>query len=127
MDVHMIAGMLLGGSGMLYLSRLTLASSYLTAILPALIMIGLGVGLVFSTSINSATLGVEPADAGVASASVSASQQIGGLLGTALLSTTAFACAAAIFAAGALIAAGLFEHGTKALGIEATAAPATAH
>jgi MFS family permease len=39
----------------------------------------------------------------------------------------AFARAAAIFAAGALIAAGLFEHGTKALGIEATAAPAPAH
>jgi len=154
----MIAGMLLGGGGMLYLTRLTLASSYATGILPALIMIGIGIGLVFSTSINSATLGVEPADAGVASATVSASQQVGGSLGTALLSTiaasaltnyitsahthptrlllahaalhgdtTAFAWAAVIFAAGAVIAATLFEHGTKALGIKATAAPATAH
>jgi EmrB/QacA subfamily drug resistance transporter len=154
----MVAGMLLGGSGMLCLTRLTLASSYATGILPALIMIGVGVGLVFSTSINSATLGVEPADAGVASATVSASQQIGGSLGTSLLSTiaasaltnyvasaqahptpvllahaalhgdtTAFAWAAAIFAAGALIAAGLFEHGTKALRVEAMAAPAPAH
>ena len=42
-----------------------------------------------STSINSATLGVKAADAGVASATVSASQQIGGSLGTALLSTIA--------------------------------------
>ncbi len=154
----MIAGMLLGGGGMLYLTRLTLASSYATGILPALIMIGIGIGLVFSTSINSATLGVEPADTGVASATVSASQQVGGSLGTALLSTiaanaltnhitsahthptrlllahaalhgdtTAFAWAALIFAAGAVIAATLFEHGTKALGIKATAAPATAH
>ena len=40
--------------------------------------------------------------------------------------TTAFAWAAVIFAAGAVIAATLFEHGTKALGIKATAAPATA-
>jgi hypothetical protein len=38
---------------------------------------------------NSATLGVRPADAGVASATVSASQQVGGSLGTALLSTVA--------------------------------------
>jgi EmrB/QacA subfamily drug resistance transporter len=84
-----VAGMLLGGGGMLYLTRLTVASSYTTGILPALIMLGIGVGLVFSTSINSATLGVQPADSGVASATVSASQQIGGSLGTALLTTIA--------------------------------------
>ena len=82
-----MTGMLLGGGGMLYLTRLTVASSYATDILPALIMLGIGLGLVFSTSINSATLGVQAADAGVASATVSASQQIGGSLGTALLTT----------------------------------------
>jgi EmrB/QacA subfamily drug resistance transporter len=84
-----VIGMLLGGGGMLYLTRLGVASSYASAILPALVMLGVGFGLVISTSINSATLGVEPADAGVASATVSASQQIGGSLGTALLSTIA--------------------------------------
>ena len=84
-----VAGMLLGGGGMLYLTQLNVASSYATGILPALIMLGVGFGLVISSSINSATLGVQPADAGVASATVSASQQIGGSLGTALLSTIA--------------------------------------
>ena len=84
-----VAGMLLGGGGMLYLTRLDVASSYASGILPALVMLGVGYGLVISTSINSATLGVRPADAGVASATVSASQQIGGSLGTALLSTIA--------------------------------------
>jgi hypothetical protein len=84
-----VAGMLLGGGGMLYLTRLGVASSYATGILPALVMLGVGFGLVISTSINSATLGVKPADAGVASATVSAPQQIGGSLGTALLSTVA--------------------------------------
>jgi EmrB/QacA subfamily drug resistance transporter len=153
-----VAGMLLGGGGMLYLTRLGVASSYATDILPALVMLGVGFGLVISTSINSATLGVNPADAGVASATVNASQQIGGSLGTALLSTiatsamssyitaahtpptslliahasvhgdtTAFACAAAIFAVGAVIAAALFEPGTKALTVDASTAPATAH
>ncbi len=154
----MIAGMLLGAGGMLYLTRLTITASYATAILPTLLMLGVGLGLVFSTSINSATLGVKPADAGVASATVSAAQQIGGSLGTALLSTvaasavtsyitsaaahpsrlllahaalhgdtTAFAWAAVFFAAGAVIAAALFERGTKALELDASAAPATAH
>jgi uncharacterized membrane protein YgdD (TMEM256/DUF423 family) len=143
---------------MLYLTRLTVASSYATDILPALIILGIGLGLVFSTSINSATLGVRPADAGVASATVSASQQIGGSLGTSLLSTiaasaltsyvtsahahptrlllahaavhgdtTAFAWAAAFFAVGAVVAGSLYERGTKALRIDAAAAPATAH
>jgi hypothetical protein len=60
-----------------------------TAILPALIAIGIGLGLSMASGMNSATLGVQPADAGVASATVSASQQIGGSLGTALLSTIA--------------------------------------
>ena len=153
-----VAGMLLGAGGMLYLTRLGVASSYATAILPALVMLGVGFGLVISTSINSATLGVRPADAGVASATVSASQQIGGSLGTALLSTiatsaitsyitgahthptrlliahaavhgdtTAFTWAAAIFAVGAVIAAALYERGTRALTVDVSAAPATAH
>jgi EmrB/QacA subfamily drug resistance transporter len=84
-----VTGMLLGGGGMLYLTRLGVASSYAGAMLPALIMLGLGFGLVISTSVNSATLGVQPADAGVASAAVAAAQQIGGAVGTALLSTVA--------------------------------------
>ena len=84
-----VAGMLLGAGGMLYLTRLTVASRYATGIRPALVMLGVGLGLVISTSVNSATLGVQPADAGVASATVSASQQIGGSLGTALLTTIA--------------------------------------
>jgi hypothetical protein len=60
-----------------------------TGVLPALIMMGAGLGLVFSSAINSATLGVRPSDTGVASATVSASQQVGGSLGIALLSTVA--------------------------------------
>jgi EmrB/QacA subfamily drug resistance transporter len=84
-----VAGMLLGATGMLYLTRLGVDSGYAAHILPALIAMGVGVGLVFSSSMNNATLGVRREDAGVASATVSASQQIGGSLGTALLSTIA--------------------------------------
>jgi len=84
-----VTGMLLGAAGMLYLTRLGIDSSYATAILPALIAIGTGLGMAMSSAMNSATLGVRPADAGVASATVSAAQQVGGSLGTALLSTIA--------------------------------------
>jgi len=127
----MVAGMLLGAGGMLYLARLTLAASYATGILPALIMLGVGLGLVFSTSINSATLGVQPADAGVASATVSASQQIGGSLGTALLSTiAASALTSYITSAHAHPTRLLVAHAAVHGDITAfawAAAPATAH
>jgi EmrB/QacA subfamily drug resistance transporter len=84
-----VTGLLLGASGMAYLTRLGIDSSYATAILPSLVAIGAGLGLAMASAMNSATLGVRPADAGVASATVSASQQVGGSLGTALLSTIA--------------------------------------
>jgi EmrB/QacA subfamily drug resistance transporter len=82
-------GLALGAIAMLILTGLTVSTSYLTGILPALLVMGVGLGLVFSTVLNSATLGVEPRDAGVASATVNAAQQVGGSLGTALLSTIA--------------------------------------
>ena len=85
--------------GMLYLTRIGVSFDYAGDILPALVVIGVGLGLVISTSISNATLGVEPNDAGVASATVNASQQIGGSLGTSLLSTIA-ASAATRYLAG---------------------------
>jgi hypothetical protein len=57
--------------------------------LPGIIVIGAGLGLVFSSAMATATFGVEPHDAGVASATVNTMQQIGGSIGTALLSTLA--------------------------------------
>ena len=94
------AGMAFAALGSVYLTQIDVDSSYATHILPALIVIGAGLGLVFSTSIANATLGVEPSDTGVASATVSASQQVGGSLGVALLSTIA-ASAGARYLAGA--------------------------
>ena len=94
-----VAGMALGAAAMLILRGITMDSSYAGHILPALMIMGIGLGLVFSTVMNNATLGVKPADAGVASATVNAAQQVGASLGTALLSTLA-ASAATSFAAG---------------------------
>jgi EmrB/QacA subfamily drug resistance transporter len=83
------AGLALGAAGMLYLTGIGADSSYATHVLPGLLIMGLGLGLVFAPAMSSATLGVEPSDAGVASATVNTMQQIGGSIGTALLSTLA--------------------------------------
>ena len=88
-----VVGMLLGAAGMANLTRLGISSSYVADILPSLLAMGLGMGLIISSSIFGATLGVRPSDAGVASATVTASQQIGGSVGTSLLSTLAASAA----------------------------------
>lgn len=135
--------MSLGAFGMLLLTQLQVDSSYLLHIVPTLMLEGLGLGLIFSTAANSATLGLLPSDAGVGSATTNASQQIGGSIGTALLSTlaasatasylvgtqptqeamrvatvhgftTAFMWSAIIFAAGAVIAFFAFKKGVPA-------------
>jgi EmrB/QacA subfamily drug resistance transporter len=82
-------GMLLACGGMLVLTQVGVDSSYAGVVLPGLLLIGLGLGVVFSTAMNSATLAVAEADAGVASAMVNTVQQVGGSIGTALLSTLA--------------------------------------
>jgi EmrB/QacA subfamily drug resistance transporter len=84
-----VTGQLLGAAGLLILSRLEVGSSYAGHVLPALLVMGLGMGLIFGSSFNTATAGVQPSDAGVASAMVNTGQQVGGALGTALLNTLA--------------------------------------
>ena len=82
-------GMVLGALGLGYLSRLTVHSSYVGGVLPALILMGLAMGMVMAPSMNTATAGVQPQDSGVAAALVSTMQQVGGSIGTAVLSTIA--------------------------------------
>ena len=90
-------GMALGAVGMFLLARLSPTSSYAGGVLPSLIVLGLGFGIIFAPAISSATFGVARSDAGVASAMVNTMQQVGGSIGTALLSTLA-ASATASFA-----------------------------
>jgi len=92
-------GMLFGAAGMIYLAQLDISSTYGPNVLPGLMILGLGFGMIFATAINTATLGVMPQDAGVASALVNTCQQVGGAAGTALLSTIA-ATATVGYAAG---------------------------
>ena len=84
------AGMLLAAGGLSILAaQLGPRTSYLDWILPALLLTGAGLGLVFGCALNTATYGTGAADAGVASALVNTNQQVGGSIGTALLNTLA--------------------------------------
>ena len=87
-------GMTLGAIGMLYLTHLDQHSTYAPDILPPLLILGFAMGSIMPASIQTATLGVDRAFAGVASATVNTSQQVGGSLGTALLNTLAATAAA---------------------------------
>jgi MFS family permease len=130
-------GMATGFVALGYLSRLDVHSSYAGRVLPALILMGLAMGMVMAPAMNTATAGVQPKDSGVAAALASTMQQVGGSIGTAVMSTiaasatasyatahspvrgfdevaathgyaTAFLTSALIFAVGGILAAVLF-------------------
>src|SRR5664280_1421954 len=87
----MVPGLLLAAMGLLLLSRLTPTSSYATHVLPSMIMMSVGLALVFIPVASTALHAVGGHDAGVASALINTSQQVGGSLGIALLNTVAAA------------------------------------
>jgi hypothetical protein len=135
------AGLLIAGLGMVLLTRIGVDTSYSTHVLPSLVLIGVGFGLTVAPSF-AITTAVPAHDTGVASGMVNTSQQVGGSVGTALLSTlavsaatdfvtghgaapevlrqaavegytTAFWWAAGIYAAGALVCGSLLRPGTR--------------
>jgi EmrB/QacA subfamily drug resistance transporter len=95
----LVVGMALGALAMVWFAQLDTTSSYAGHVLPGLIVLGIGMGNIFAPGISSATYGVAPTDAGVASAMVNAMQQVGGSIGTALLSSI-FASAVSSYAEG---------------------------
>jgi EmrB/QacA subfamily drug resistance transporter len=149
-------GMVLAALGMVLFTGLDTNSTYAVHLLPGLVVMGLGLGLVFAPAFNLATQRLDRDDSGVGSATVNTAQQVGGSLGTSLLNTvattatshflvgktvsanlvaeatvhgyvTGFWWAAGIFGAGALITALVLRSGTPALDARAAAeAPAPA-
>ncbi|MEA2224624.1 MAG: hypothetical protein QOH83_3000 [Solirubrobacteraceae bacterium] len=95
------SGMLIAAVGLVLLTSIGVDTSYAGHVLPGIMIIGAGLGLVFSSAMATATFGVQPSDAGVASAMVNTMQQIGGSVGTALLSTLAAAAVTSDLAANA--------------------------
>ncbi|WP_327097500.1 MFS transporter [Nocardia vinacea] len=80
---------LVSAAGMARLTQLELGSSFVTGVLPGLVLLGIGLGGVMTTAFQGATAGIHHEDAGVASALINTSQQVGGSISTALLTTVA--------------------------------------
>ncbi|GAA2556811.1 MFS transporter [Winogradskya consettensis] len=85
--VLIASGLLVAAAGLALLTRIGVDTSYWTHVLPPVVLISLGLGLTFGPVQSTALVGIGAADAGVASAMVNTTQQIGGSIGTALLNT----------------------------------------
>ena len=94
-------------AGLILFSTLDVSSAYLTTVLPAEVIVSLGMGLSFVVMSSTALIGVNPADAGVASALVNTTQQTGGTLGAALINTIATSATVSYVAAHGKSAASL--------------------
>jgi EmrB/QacA subfamily drug resistance transporter len=82
-------GIVVGAAGLLLLTRLPVHGSYAADVLPALLLTALGLGAVFVSLTLVATTGLEDHDQGLASGLFNTSQQVGGALGLAILTTIA--------------------------------------
>jgi EmrB/QacA subfamily drug resistance transporter len=83
------AGMAFLTAGLVYFTQVSVGGSYLADLLPGFLLIGVGIGFSFVPISIAALAGVQPAEAGLASGLINTSQQIGGALGIAALSTIA--------------------------------------
>lgn len=89
-----VPGLIGGSAGLLLLTRLTPHSSYATHVLVPMVIISVGMAFVFIPVSSTALHGIGHHDAGVASAMINTSQQVGASLGTALLNTVAVTASA---------------------------------
>ncbi|AWB87808.1 MFS transporter [Mycetocola zhujimingii] len=97
--VLMVVGPLISAAGMVWLSGLSSTGNYWTEILPGLVLLGVGMAMLFVPMQNLALLGVEPHDAGAASAANTAAMQIGGSIGLGIYT--------ALYTAGSATGTGL--------------------
>ena len=133
-------GLLVSAAALFGLHLVGLHSSYVSHVLPYLLLLGIGFGLSVAPAFSTGTLGLAPRDAGVGSATLNTAQQVGGSIGTALLNTlaagaatsylvgraltranfqaallhsytTAFLWSASIFVAGAVVAGLVLQRG----------------
>jgi MFS family permease len=86
-----VIGAVVSSTGLLMLSRIPVNGSYVTDLLPGLMIVSLGLGAVFVAVTTAANAGVAEEDAGLAAALLNASQQVGSALGLAIFSAAATA------------------------------------
>jgi EmrB/QacA subfamily drug resistance transporter len=100
-------GMSINAVAMYLLHFVGLHSSYAGHVLPCLVLLGLGFGMSLAPAFSTGTLGLQPHDAGVGSATLNTSQQVGGSIGTALLNTVAAGAATSYLVGRAATSANL--------------------
>lgn len=133
----LVVGTLLSSAGLLLLARISSDSSYVTDLLPGLLLVALGMGLAFVALTSAAVAGVSDEDSGIASALLNAGQQVGGALGLAILTAVSTARTESLFgsdvpaiptaasidatvsgwAAGFVVAAGIMALGAVIMGL----------
>jgi MFS family permease len=107
-------GMAMLTAGLVYFTQVSVGGSYLGDLLPGFLLIGLGIGFAFVPISIAALAGVQPAEAGLASGLINTSQQIGGALGIAALSTIATSRTEDALASGSAQAVALVDGFTAA-------------
>lgn len=83
----LIVGPLIAAAAMIYLTQISVDGNYFTDVMPALIVNGIGMALLFIPMQNLSLLGVDPHDAGAASATGNATNQVGASIGLAVFTT----------------------------------------
>ncbi len=110
----LVTGMTTLTAGLVYFTQVSVGGSYVSELLPGFLLIGLGIGFSFVPISIAALAGVQPAEAGLASGLINTSQQIGGALGIAALSTIASSRTDDALAAGTAAPAALVDGFTAA-------------
>jgi EmrB/QacA subfamily drug resistance transporter len=100
----LLTGASMATLGFLWIAMIKVGSSYLTAILPPSFLCAFAMGLLFAPLANTATAGVDRADAGLASGVLNTARQVGGSLSLAILGTVAADRSATFINPGAKIA-----------------------
>jgi MFS family permease len=108
----LVAGLVVATVGFVLLGRVTGHGDYASHVLPAMVVLGAGLGLAFVPITIAATNGVAAGDSGLASGLLNTTQQVGGSLGLAILSSVATSRAASALDAGSPLPAAL-THGFK--------------
>ncbi len=121
-----VVGALTGAAGMYWLSRMPADGSYLTDLLPGMMIVSLGLGAMFVSVVTAANAGVKADRAGLAAALVNAAQQVGGALGLAIFSAIATARTDHLLAGHAAPADALTDGFQRALLAESVFLAATA-
>jgi MFS family permease len=105
----LVLGMALLTAGLVYFTQVSVGGSYVGDLLPGFLLIGVGIGFAFVPISIAALAGVEAAEAGLASGLINTSQQIGGALGIAALSTIATSRTDDAVASGTALPAALVD------------------